>query len=59
MNGVVRSKAQAIRDHVRRVREVDPGSTEALINDLLRQESVLLNIQRACPSAIDLARGDP
>jgi uncharacterized protein YutE (UPF0331/DUF86 family) len=55
MSSVVRSKAQAIRDHVRRIREVDPGSLAGLVADLLRQESVLLNVQRACQSAIDLA----
>jgi uncharacterized protein YutE (UPF0331/DUF86 family) len=55
MTAVIRSKVQAIRDHVRRIRAVDPGSERGLADDLLRQESVLLNVQRACQSAIDLA----
>lgn len=55
MTAVVRSKVQAIVDHVRRIREVDPGTEQALRDDLLRQESILLNVQRACQAAIDLA----
>ena len=55
MTAIVRSKAQAIADHVRRIREVDPGTEQALRDDILRQESILLNVQRACQSAIDLA----
>lgn len=55
MTAVLRSKVQAIRDHIGRVRAVDPGTERGLAQDLLRQESVLLNVQRACQSAIDLA----
>jgi uncharacterized protein YutE (UPF0331/DUF86 family) len=55
LTAVVRSKVQAIVDHVRRIREVDPGTEQALRDDILRQESILLNVQRACQAAIDLA----
>ena len=55
MTAVLRSKVQAIRDHIGRIRAVDPGTERGLAEDLLRQESVLLNVQRACQSAIDLA----
>jgi uncharacterized protein YutE (UPF0331/DUF86 family) len=55
MNDIAEAKANAIRDHVRRLREVDPGSEQAIRDDLLRQESILLNVQRACQAAIDLA----
>lgn len=40
MTPVVRSKVQAIRDHVRRIREVDPGTLDGLVDDMLRQESI-------------------
>ena len=55
MSDVVQGKIRNIRDHVRRLREVDPGDLAGLENDLMRQESVLLNLQRACQASIDLA----
>ena len=55
MAEVVTGKVQNIRDCVGRVRAVDPGDTETLARDLMRQESILLNVQRACQAAIDLA----
>ncbi len=55
MGEVLEGKVRNIRDCVRRAREVDPGNLETLSRDLLRQESLLLNVQRACQSAIDLA----
>ncbi|MBK8978622.1 MAG: DUF86 domain-containing protein [Planctomycetes bacterium] len=55
MIDIARGKIRDLRDHVRRLREVDPGTLEALRADLLRQESILLNLQRACQAAIDLA----
>ncbi len=55
MAEVVAGKVQNIRDCVRRVREVDPGDAARLAADLLRQESIVLNVQRACQAAIDLA----
>jgi uncharacterized protein YutE (UPF0331/DUF86 family) len=55
MNDVVIAKLQSIRTCVQRVREVDPGDLPSLERDQLRQESIVLNVQRACQSAIDLA----
>ena len=55
MDDVLLGKVQNIRDCVRRIRAVDPGDLETLERDLLRQESLLLNVQRACQATIDLA----
>lgn len=55
MTDAIRGKARNVRDAVRRIREIDPGTLEGSRVDLLRQESVLLNLQRACQAAIDLA----
>lgn len=55
MNEIAYGKARAIRDAVRRIREVDPGSLEGLQQELLLRESVILNLQHACQCAIDLA----
>ena len=55
MDDVVLGKAEIIERCVRRVREVHGGDTEAFLAELTRQESVLLNLQRACEAAIDLA----
>jgi uncharacterized protein YutE (UPF0331/DUF86 family) len=55
MDDVVLAKAEIIERCVRRVREVHAGDAEAFRTDLTRQESVLLNLQRACEAAIDLA----
>jgi len=40
---------------VQRARAVDPGTLEGIERDLLVQESLVLNVQRACQAAIDLA----
>lgn len=40
---------------IARILEVYQGDREAFLIDLLRQESVLLNLQRACETAIDIA----
>lgn len=55
MDDVVLGKAEIIERCVRRVREVHAGDPVAFLRDLTRQESVLLNLQRACEAAIDLA----
>jgi uncharacterized protein YutE (UPF0331/DUF86 family) len=55
MDDVVLGKVEIIERCVRRVREVHGGDTVAWREDLTRQESVLLNLQRACEAAIDLA----
>ncbi|MBI5850030.1 MAG: DUF86 domain-containing protein [Planctomycetes bacterium] len=55
MSDLGRGKVRNLRDAVGRIREVDPRTLDALRSDLLSQESVLLNLQRACQAAIDLA----
>jgi uncharacterized protein YutE (UPF0331/DUF86 family) len=55
MDDVVLAKAAIIERCVRRVREVHAGDAAAFRADLMRQESVLLNLQRASEAAIDLA----
>jgi len=55
MDDVVLGKAEIIERCVRRVREVHGGDVDAFRAELTRQESVLLNLQRACEAAIDLA----
>jgi uncharacterized protein YutE (UPF0331/DUF86 family) len=55
MDDVVLAKSEIIERCVRRVREVHAGDGEAFRHELTRQESVLLNLQRACEAAIDLA----
>lgn len=54
MDDVVLNKAEIVERCVRRVREVYADDAEAFRDDLNRQESVLLNLQRACEAAIDL-----
>jgi uncharacterized protein YutE (UPF0331/DUF86 family) len=55
MDDVVLAKAEIIERCVRRVREVHAGDSPGFHADLTRQESVLLNLQRACEAAIGLA----
>jgi uncharacterized protein YutE (UPF0331/DUF86 family) len=55
MNDVAAGKVRNIRDCVARLRAVDPGTLEGIADDLLVQESLVLNVQRACQAAIDLA----
>jgi uncharacterized protein YutE (UPF0331/DUF86 family) len=40
---------------IARISEVYQGNREAFLADLLRQESVILNLQRACETVIDIA----
>jgi uncharacterized protein YutE (UPF0331/DUF86 family) len=55
MDDVILAKAEIIERCVGRVREVHAGDPLAFRAELTRQESVLLNLQRACEAAIDLA----
>lgn len=52
---VALNKAAAIERCVRRVREVYAGDPVNLTDDLTRQDSIVLNLQRAFEAAIDLA----
>jgi len=55
MDDVVLNKAAVIERCARRVREEHAGDDDNLRNDLTKQDSIILNIQRACEAAIDLA----
>ncbi len=54
MNDVEINKAAVIERCVDRVREEYAGSPESL-TQLTKQDSIVLNLQRACEAAIDLA----
>ena len=55
MDDVVLNKAAAIERCLARVREEHGGDDRNLTADLTRQDSILLNLQRACEAAVDLA----
>ena len=52
---VTLNKAAIIERCVARVREEHAGEDANLYEDITRQDSIILNIQRACEAAIDLA----
>ena len=55
MDDTVLNKAAAIERCLHRVREVYAGDDRNMREDLTRQDSIVLNLQRACEAAIDLA----
>jgi uncharacterized protein YutE (UPF0331/DUF86 family) len=55
MDDVVFNKAAIVERSVARARAVFGGDAAALRDDLLRQDSIVLNLQRACEATIDLA----
>jgi hypothetical protein len=55
MNDIVAGKVRNLRDCLLRLRQVDPGDLAGIVADPLRQDSPVLNVQRACQTAIDLA----
>lgn len=55
VDDVLLNKVAIIERCVARVREVHAGDARNLHQDLTRQDSIVLNIQRACEAAIDLA----
>lgn len=52
---VVLNKAAIIERCVARVREEHKGDARNLTDNLTRQDSIILDLQRACEAAIDLA----
>ncbi|UOF91097.1 DUF86 domain-containing protein [Fodinisporobacter ferrooxydans] len=54
MNDVVLNKSQIIERCIRRIQEEYEGTFDNLLN-YTKQDSIILNIQRACEAAIDLA----
>lgn len=55
MNDIVAGKIRNLRDCVQRLRQIDPGTLARIEADQLLQDSLVLNVQRACQTAIDLA----
>jgi uncharacterized protein YutE (UPF0331/DUF86 family) len=53
-NDVIYNKIETIERCIRRIKEVYDNSFENL-NDYTKQDSIILNIQRACEASIDLA----
>lgn len=54
MNDVLLNKTTTIERCVKRIREVYEGNP-ANLSDITKQDSIILNIQRACEASIDLA----
>ena len=54
MNDVVLNKTTTIERCVNRIHEVYAGNPDNL-KDFTKQDSIILNIQRACEASIDLA----
>lgn len=52
---VVLNKAASLERCVQRIREVYAGADAHLYDNLTTQDSILLNLQRACEVSIDLA----
>ena len=55
-NDVIASKAASIERAVRRAKEEYAAAGSLFATDLTRQDAALLNVQRACETAIDLAQ---
>ena len=55
MDDVALNKAAVIERCIRRVHEVYGGDERNLRDDPTKQDSIVLNLQRACEAAIDLA----
>lgn len=55
VDDVVLNKAAIIERCLARVRAVHAGDDTNLFDDQTRQDSILLNLQRACEASIDLA----
>ncbi len=55
VDDVVVNKCASIERCIRRVGEDYGGDPERLSSDITRQDAIVLNVQRACQAAIDLA----
>jgi hypothetical protein len=55
MDEIVLNKAATIERCLRRITDEYAGDLANLEEDLTRQDSIILNIQRACEASIDLA----
>jgi uncharacterized protein YutE (UPF0331/DUF86 family) len=55
IDDVILNKAEIIERCLKRVLEIYDGHPENLRTDQLRQDAIVLNLERACQAAIDLA----
>lgn len=55
MDDVVLNKAATIERCLKRISEEYVGREDTLEQDITRQDSIILNLQRACEASIDLA----
>jgi uncharacterized protein YutE (UPF0331/DUF86 family) len=55
MDDVLLNKITIIENCLRRVREEYDGHEEEIKSNFTKQDSIILNLQRACEAAIDLA----
>jgi uncharacterized protein YutE (UPF0331/DUF86 family) len=55
VDDVVVNKVAVIERCIARVREVHAGDDDTLLKDQLKQDSIVLNLQRGCEAGIDLA----
>ena len=55
VDDVALNKAAIIERSVGRVRQEHAGDDRNLTDDLTRQDSIILNLQRACEASVDLA----
>lgn len=55
MNEIELNKSAAIERCIARVREEYAGNPEHLSQNITKQDSIILNIQRACEACVDLA----
>jgi len=52
---VILNKAEIIENCLLRIREIYDGSPANLTDNLLKQESLILNLERLCQAAIDIS----
>ena len=55
MDDVVFNKSATIERSIRRVREEYAENADNLLKNITKQDAIILNVQRACEAAIDLA----
>lgn len=55
MDDVERNKAAVIERCIARVRQEYAGDVRNLTEDITKQDSIILNLQRACEACVDLA----
>lgn len=55
MDDVLLNKLSTISRCLKRIREVYADAGDNFVNDFTRQDSVILNLQRACEASIDIA----